>query len=140
MGAVRAVTRGAVAVCAGSVLLFLLFSAHRRADAVAPLVALHLSALAISIGFRLHALRSLILTPDGWVLVPLIGRPNQMLPIADIYSTDDDVVVLDRLGRTVLLGVGRLGGRDPLRVRTALVLALRRFDEPAAQSTVLASP
>ena len=132
MGAVRAVTRGTVAVCVASVVLLLAFPAQGRSVALTPLVVLHLSAIVLSVGFRLHVLRSLVLTDDGWVLVPLIGRARQMLPIADIYSTEDDVIVLDRSGRVLLLGVGRLGGRDSLRVRTALVLALRRFD----QSTV----
>jgi hypothetical protein len=34
----------------------------------------------------------------------------------------------------VLLGVDRLGGRDPFRVRAALVHALQRFDQSHAGS------
>jgi hypothetical protein len=136
MSPMRAVTRGAVAVCVASVVLLIALSNARVEVHLAPFIALHLAALGVSLAARLCALRSVFFAGEAMHLSPILGPSRRIVRIVDVYETADDVVVLDRNGKTFLLGVDRLGGRDPERTRRALVDALRNFERMTTPAAV----
>jgi hypothetical protein len=128
MARVRAVTRTLVTLCAGSVVLLLVLRANRPSVDVTPFAGLVVASLVFSLGVRLHAVRLVSFARGAWALAPMVGPARRMPPVVDVYETHDDVVVLDRDGTVILLGVDRLGGRDPSRTRQVLVDTLPRLE------------
>jgi hypothetical protein len=126
MSAIRSLGRLGSTVCVGCA-VFLLWSGAgfgRASVGLAGLVCA--AALALAVGSRLLALRSVVVTRDGWMLISLLGRAEYMAPLADVYEQNEDVVALGLDGRTTLLGVDRLPFRKRSAARHSLVEALRR--------------
>jgi hypothetical protein len=126
MAAVRSIGRIASTSCVGCAVLFLCsVLLQGRTGHLAFLGFMYVAAVLLAIGNRLVMLRSVIVKRDGWMLVPLLGRPRHMPPLADVYEQGDDVIALGIDGRTTVLGVDRFPLVKQAIVRSSLVQALR---------------
>lgn len=130
--AVRMLTTSVVAVSVllSALLLWTLVETHEPAIATS-LVALQLATVAIAVLVRLRALRTVVVTQDAWLLVPLLGKPQRMPRAADAYESGEDVIAVGIDGRTTVLGVDRFPFRRPRETRLALIESLR-FTPPSS--------
>jgi len=127
MRAVRSLGRVASTVCISASAAFVWsVLAHERVSLAVP-AAIYAVGMLLPLGCRLWMLHSILLTQDGgWLLLPLLGRPKPMAPIADVSEQGDDLVVIGIDGRKTVLGVDRFPFRDRASVRHSLAETLRR--------------
>ena len=127
---VRTLTAHLTTGCVLSSALFMVHLAHThdfRSLAIA--IIANVGAVAFAVGVRLAALRTVVTSDHGWMLVPLVGRARPMpRRLVDLYIADDDIVAVGTDGRSFVLGIEKLPFRDHRAARFGLLEALKRFD------------
>lgn len=125
MGAVRWSGRLAGTACVGCGGAFLWAAVQFNRFNVALVAGVLGLAVLFALGTRVVMLHSVVVTPLGWMLVPIFGRAKFMAPVADVYECGDDVVTLGLDGQTTVLGIDDFPFRKRTDLRRWLVETLR---------------